>query len=99
MRSRSALFAVALLLLTVAAPGIEGCFGALAAGPAESPDQRTCSDEVCCSCCVHVGPLFVSLPIPAPPDDRVGTSVRPHELSLPADPPSRILHVPKLSAA
>lgn len=98
MRSPAVLLALALLLLTVASPGMEAIAGCLEACPDETPEQRTCSNDVCCSCCVHSGPLFASLPVPAPPLDRAGSALHPDAPSVPPGRPSGILHVPKLSA-
>jgi hypothetical protein len=99
MLSRVAVLAIVLLLLSVAAPGVEAIAGCLEACPDEAPQQRTCSDEVCCSCCVHAGPLFAALPLPAPPVDCVGVALHPDGPSVPTDEPSGILHVPKPSAS
>lgn len=99
MRSRVAVLALALLVLTVAAPAIEVAAGCLVACPDEAADQGRCSDDACCSCCLHGGPLCTALPPPAVGLERSG-SARPAVLpSAPIARPSDILHVPKLSAA
>ena len=99
MRSRLAVLALALLVLTVASPAIEIVAGCLEACPDEAPGQDRCSDDACCSCCVHAGPLFVTLPLPDPGLELSG-SADPARLPAPPVPRSSdILHVPKLSAS
>ena len=99
MRSRVAVLALALLLLTVASPAIEAITGCLELCPDETPGQSRCSSDACCSCCVHAGPLFASLPVPAPTLDLVGSANPPDAPPAPIARSSDILHVPKLSAS
>jgi hypothetical protein len=99
MRSPAAVLALALLMLTVASPGIEAIAGCLELCPDKTPGQDECSNDACCSCCVHSGPLFASLPLPAPTLELAGFATPPDEPTAPPDRSSDILHVPKLSAA
>ena len=95
MRRPLAVLALALLALTFASTGIEAVAGCLEACPDEASGQDQCPDDVCCSCCVHSGPLFTSLPLPAP---RLALAGRAAPLAPAATPPARssdILHVPK----
>ena len=98
MRSALAALSLALLLLSAASPAIEAVAGCLELCQDESPGQTQCSTDACCSCCVHAGPLFASLPLPEPTLDLVGETALP-DAGSPA--PGRvldILHVPRLSA-
>lgn len=99
MRSTVAVLALALVMLTVASPGMEAVAGCLEPCAEETPDQGTCSDDVCCSCCVHAGPLFTPLPLPESPLALSGSATPPDVPPVPPGRPSGILHVPKLSAA
>jgi hypothetical protein len=99
MRSPVALLCVALVFLALASPGVEAIAGCLESCPDEASGQEGCVNEVCCSCCVHAGPLFASLSVPAHTLDPTGRAT-PHAASeVPPGRSSDILHVPKLSAA
>ena len=98
MRSATTL-ALALLLLTVASPAIEAVAGCLELCQDETPGQSQCSTDACCSCCVHAGPLFASLPVPEPTLDLAGATVLPDPRRAPTGLSFDILHVPKLSAS
>jgi hypothetical protein len=99
MRSPVAVLALALLILTVASPAIEAVAGCLTSCPEEAPGPGPCSSDTCCSCCVHAGPLFASLSLPAHTLDRAGLGTPPEAPPVPLDRSSDILHVPKPSAA
>jgi hypothetical protein len=99
MRSLVTILALALLLLTVASPAIEALAGCLEFCPDETPGQGQCSNDDCCSCCVHAGPLFASLPLPVPTLELTGSAVQPDAPPAPPACSSDILHVPKLSAS
>lgn len=99
MRAPLAVLALGLLLLTILAPAIEVIGGCLELCPDETPGQGQCSSDACCSCCVHGGPLFAALPLPAPALERAGSTALPDPPSAPPARSSDILHVPKLSAA
>jgi hypothetical protein len=85
---------IGLLLLGAIAPGLDAlvecsqpCVGDDSAGG--------CTQDVCCSCCLHAGPAALALA--APLDiDRPSTSPRidAPRLPLSADPRD-LLHVPK----
>jgi len=99
MRSAVTTLALALLLLSAASPAIEAVAGCLELCQDESPGQSQCSTDACCSCCVHAGPLFASLPVPEPTLDLIGATTLPDPVPAPADRTLDILHVPKLSAS
>jgi hypothetical protein len=90
-----AVLALALLTLTVASPGIEAIAGCLELCPDETPEQDVCSNDACCSCCIHAGSLFAARPLPAHGLDRTGAAPPAHVVSVPPALSSRILHVPK----
>jgi hypothetical protein len=99
MRPAVTTLALALVLLSAASPAIEAVAGCLELCQDENPGQSQCSTDACCSCCVHAGPLFASLPVPEPTLELIGATI-------PADPRAArsgrtfdILHVPKLSAS
>src|SRR5262245_28930910 len=95
MRSRVAVLALGLLMLTAMSPAIEAIAGCFELCPDETAGPDSCSADACCSCCVHSGPLFASLPIPEP-DLRLSGETSPPD-ALPEPPPRcfDILHVPK----
>jgi hypothetical protein len=99
MRSRLAVLALALLVLTVASPGIEAVAGCLDLCPDETPGQDQCSNDACCSCCFHSGPLFVTMPVPAPSLDPTGAITPPEATPMPPARSSDIQHVPKSPTA
>lgn len=99
MRSPVTALALALLILTAASPAVEAIADCLESCPDEAPGQAPCSDDTCCSCCVHAGPLFASVPLPAHTLDLAGPATPPEPPPVPLDRSSDILHVPKLSAA
>jgi hypothetical protein len=99
MRTLVAVLALAFVLLTVLAPAIEAIGGCLELCPDESPVQDQCSRDACCSCCVHSGPLFATLPLPSLTLELAGSTAPPDPPSLPLARSADILHVPRLSAA
>lgn len=99
MRRLAVLFALALVVLAVLSPGVEALAGCLDVCPDESPSQEECSSDLCCSCCLHPGPLFAALAAPEPAFDRIGSATALPAVPLPPGPAADILHVPKPSAA
>jgi len=99
MRSPVAVLALALLLLAVASPVMEAIACCPDLCPDETPGPDRCASDACCSCCPHAGPLFASLPSPAPTLDRAGPATPPEAPPVPLGGSADILHVPKLSAA
>jgi hypothetical protein len=97
MRSRIALLCLALVLLALASPGLEAIAGCLEPCPDEA--QGRCASDVCCSCCVHAGPLFASLAVPSPLLGLTGRATPQEGIAVPPGRSSDILHVPRLSAA
>ena len=99
MRPALTTLALALLLLSAASPAVEAVAGCLELCQDESPGQGQCSTDACCSCCVHSGPLFGSLPVPEPTLDLIGSAILPESRPAPPGLTLDILHVPKLSAS
>jgi hypothetical protein len=99
MRTRLAILALVLLSLTVSAPAIEPVAGCLELCADESPGQDQCSSDACCSCCIHSGPLFTSLPAPATTLVPAGVLDPPTPVRVPPVLCADILHVPKLTSS
>ena len=99
MRPAVTTLALVLLLLSAASPAVEAVAGCLEPCQDESPGQGQCSTDACCSCCVHGGPLFASLPLPEPILDLTGETTLPDPGSVAPGRSRDILHVPKPSAA
>jgi hypothetical protein len=97
MRPSIAVLGLALVLLALASPGLESIAGCLEPCPDETQGQ--CASDVCCSCCVHTGPLFASLAAPSPLLGPTGRANPQEGAAVPPGRSSDILHVPKLSAA
>lgn len=97
MRTPIALWCLALVFLALASPGVEAIAGCLEPCPDEAQEQ--CANDVCCSCCVHAGPLSASLGVPSPVLDLTGRANPQGGIAIPPGRSSEILHVPKLSAA
>jgi hypothetical protein len=97
MRRPLALLGLLLVLLAAASPAVEAMAGCLEPCPDEAQGQ--CAGDLCCSCCVHVGPLFAPLDLPSPSLDLTGPAMGLRSSGVPPARSSDILHVPKLSAA
>ena len=99
MRTLVAGLALALLLLSVGGAGVEAIAGCAEPCADESPGQSQCAKDVCCSCCVHSGPLSASLPLPVPVLTAAGAAGELDASRIPPGRISEILHVPKPIAA
>jgi hypothetical protein len=99
MRSRVTLLALMLVFATAMSPAVEVVAGCLEQCADETPGQEQCSRDACCSCCVHAGPMFASLPSPVPSLTATGAAVLPGPTATPPGRGLGILHVPKLSIA
>jgi hypothetical protein len=95
VRTLLACLALTLLVLSVAGAGVEALAGCDEPCTDEAPGQSQCSKDVCCSCCVHSGPLTASLPLPVPVLVAAGPAGGFDSALMPPGRVSKILHVPK----
>jgi hypothetical protein len=95
MRTLVACLALALIFLSAAGAGVEALAGCDEPCSNEAPGQSQCAKDVCCSCCVHSGPLSASLPLPAPILAAAGPAGAFDSALVPPGRIFEILHVPK----
>jgi hypothetical protein len=83
-----------LLMLGAVAPGLEAVTSCVQ--PCLGDDANdTCTQEFCCSCCMHVGPAALSVPtMLSPVRHSTATSPQVAGRVLSAEPRG-LLHVPK----
>jgi hypothetical protein len=85
-----------LLLLGASAPGLEALSGCPQTCEDDDVDSR-CTQDACCSCCLHTGPAMVGAPTLQPPLRHSAPADLRTPVPVPSADPRDLLHVPKAS--
>lgn len=89
-----AVAAVVLLLVSLAAPGLEAFSGCATPCPDDDEAGR-CSDGLCCSCCTYAAPATVRPSAVFRPGEVTADRIAPAAMPLPDGEGRGLLHVPK----